>query len=239
MKKGIVLTASVMALSLGAFFVAKTYAKYVSTVTGTGTTQVAKWSFDTDNPSANFAFNMLNTAETTTLVANHVAPGSFGTFGTSISNANTEVGIDVSLTVSAENGTLPNNLQFYIVPDVTDCTGTTAPTSESECTAAGGTWTTSCAAPDTIDVKWCLSTGGSYADKVALTLGTAKTGQIEAGSALSSNVVWEWPYYVDSTEDAEDTSTGIAAVGTDTTINVSLTGTQRRPGVATSTGWAE
>lgn len=97
----------IAALSL----IAVVYAKYVSEITKTGTATVAKWSFATDNTSGQITCPLDQTYDTDTLVADRIAPGTSGRCPIVISNANTEVGIEYSISPSTTNK--PTNLKFY------------------------------------------------------------------------------------------------------------------------------
>ncbi len=92
-------------------YLSNTYAKYASTINGSGTVTVAKWAFDTDNADANFTINLDKTYDADTLIGGKIAPGTSGSFIIELSNENTEVG--VSYTVSLGDVTnAPSNIVF-------------------------------------------------------------------------------------------------------------------------------
>lgn len=91
---------------------AAVYAKYISSVTKTGTATVAKWAFTTDNTSGTITCNLDETYDPDTLVAGKIAPGTSGYCPIAVSNANSEVGITYNITPSAD-ANKPTNLKFY------------------------------------------------------------------------------------------------------------------------------
>lgn len=98
-----------VALGMGAFV----YAKYVSTVTGQGTAQVAKWEFRKENEGKTdlIKCELGKTYEATTLVNGKIAPGTEGKCTIQIRNGEGQVGVDYTIVVAA-NGK-PTNLKFY------------------------------------------------------------------------------------------------------------------------------
>lgn len=104
----IILGVAVVGLAAGV------YAKYFSTLTsGNGTLTVAKWAFDTDNANSGTLNCPLDkTYDTSTLKAGKIAPGTSGTCELSISNKNSEVGVDYIIKPSTVDGA-PTNMLFY------------------------------------------------------------------------------------------------------------------------------
>ena len=102
---------AVLALGLGA----AVYAKYVSQFTKTGSATVAKWAFTTDNSSGSVTCTLDATYDSSTLVAEKIAPGTSGKCPIQVSNANTEVGVHYEIVPSATSK--PINLKFYIDAD--------------------------------------------------------------------------------------------------------------------------
>jgi len=99
-------------------FVVGTYAKYVSTVNGSGTATVAKWNFATDNEVVDFTVNLAEKYDASTLVDGKIAPGTEGSFDIKLVNtsdvaANVEVALD-------EIDNVPTNLKFYSNEEMTD-----------------------------------------------------------------------------------------------------------------------
>ena len=90
------------------------YAKYFSSITsGNGSLTVAKWAFDTDNANSGTLNCPLDkTYDTDTLVSGKIAPGTSGRCELSISNANSEVGVNYEIKPSTISGA-PTNMLFY------------------------------------------------------------------------------------------------------------------------------
>lgn len=111
-KKNITMYLSIVLLLLvgvSVRYVAGTYAKYTSQVSGSGTISVAKWAFPTDNASSSITLSLSPNPDVTSLVNDKIAPGTSGTFDLVLSNATSDVG--VAFTVSFAGSTnLPQNL---------------------------------------------------------------------------------------------------------------------------------
>lgn len=89
---------------------AAVYAKYVATLTGnTGTATIAKWAFDTDNRSGVVTCPVVNYNKVS---QGKIAPGTSGECTISLSNANSEVGVDYTIKLSSITNQ-PDNLEFY------------------------------------------------------------------------------------------------------------------------------
>lgn len=116
MKKNRILKIGLLALALTlvtASLVSGTFAKYVTTVTGTGTVQVAKWKVQV-GPNATYGmgtetdvktFDLLNTVLNNTDVAdtptNLIAPGTNGSFSLAYNTVGSQV--DHSVTITLKN----------------------------------------------------------------------------------------------------------------------------------------
>ena len=113
---------------------AAVYAKYASTVTsGSGSLTVAQWSFEEDNKNETITCDLSKTYDASTLYAGKIAPGTSGKCTISLSNANTEVGVDYVIKVKTITGA-PTNMKFYkeaahtnVVDTEAGITGTLAP----------------------------------------------------------------------------------------------------------------
>ncbi len=78
------------------------YAKYISSITKTGTATVAKWAFTTDNTDGGVVTcDPTQTYTAATLDNGKIAPGTSGECQISVSNATSEVGIRYEITPSA------------------------------------------------------------------------------------------------------------------------------------------
>ena len=113
-----------------------TFAKYRTQLNGSNqTAKVAKWAFGTDNTNT-FTFSLANTYTESTLVGGKIAPGTQGELTFAVSNANTEVGTQYTITLSNTNA--PTNIKFYSDSACTtelvnnELTGTLAPKAASQ-----------------------------------------------------------------------------------------------------------
>lgn len=112
-KKSLILIALLLLVGITSGYVASTYAKYTSEITGNnGTATVAKWAFETDNASQTLTINLAQTYDATTLVANKIAPGTAGSFNIALSNEHGEVGVDFTISLDSITN-IPTNLKFY------------------------------------------------------------------------------------------------------------------------------
>ena len=111
-KKSLLIIVLLVLVGLTTGYVASTYAKYTSTVTGSGTATVAKWAFATDNATQNITIALNPTVDATTLVNGKIAPGTTGSFNIALVNTNSEVGVDFSIALDSISNK-PTNLKFY------------------------------------------------------------------------------------------------------------------------------
>ena len=170
-KNAVLVFVLLLLVAVSAMMVASTYAKYTAEVSGSGKATVAKWAFKSDNETVTINVDFSETYDETTLKANRIAPGTSGTFDLVLSNANSEVGVDY--TVSLGTVSYPKNL--------------------------------------------VLNNGNATI-----------TGTIPVGGSATVKVPWEWAYYVDAAEDAEDTTDG-EATSLELTVPVTITGVQVQP----------
>ena len=173
-KNAVLLFVLLLLVAVSAMMVASTYAKYTAEVTGSGTATVAKWAFDDDNDGiTQMQVELEGTVDPSTLADGKIAPGTSGNFIVQLSNENSEVG--VNFTMSFDDVDFPKNIVVNSGNDI--------------------------------------------------------TGQIAVGETLEVKVPWEWAYYVDAAEDAEDTTDGKTAVtAPDLTLDFTITGVQTQPG---------
>lgn len=110
-----------MLTAISGFFVAKTYARYASKITGTTTAEAAAWQIDINDggsPASTYT-NAFTLAATKTAsaysVADVIAPGDKGSFPIVIDPTGTEVAFNYSVKVSnnATPITVPAGLKFY------------------------------------------------------------------------------------------------------------------------------
>lgn len=110
-KKGAAVAALIIMGVVVLGLAAAVYAKYLSSITKTGTATVAKWAFTTDNTSGTVVCELDHNYDAATLVNGKIAPGTSGKCPIQVSNATSEVGISYSIKPSATNQ--PTNLKFY------------------------------------------------------------------------------------------------------------------------------
>ena len=109
-KKKLLVIALLIIFGLTAGYVANTYAKYTAQLNGSGDVSVAKWAFDTDNQNIDIDIDLNGNIDASTLVDGKIAPGTSGSFDIILSNANSEVGVAFSVTLTPSNA--PTNLSF-------------------------------------------------------------------------------------------------------------------------------
>ncbi|MDO5569687.1 MAG: hypothetical protein Q4G04_06290 [bacterium] len=170
MKKGIVITVALLLVAVGGYFISNTYAKYVSVIEGSAETEVAKWNFTTENPMSTLTFGLDQTADPTTLVADRIAPGTSGVLEFSLTNENSEVGVDVAVTPSVSGAAVPANLKFY---KTGTCEGDDTAKTKAAC---AGTWTLS--------------------NELTTLNGTIAAGD---ATGLTGYVYWQWEYETTAT----------------------------------------
>lgn len=89
-----------------------TYAKYVTTVKGSGEAEIANWSFKmTKAGEETQNVKLINTANQTTLVNGKIAPGTSGSFILKIDAMGSEVGVDYAINFTNEQNK-PKNIIF-------------------------------------------------------------------------------------------------------------------------------
>ncbi len=112
-KKKTMLVAAFVVMGIAALgLAAAVYAKYISSISKTGTATVAKWAFTTDNREGEVTCTLDQTYNADTLVAGKIAPGTSGKCPITVSNATSEVGIRYDIKPSAV-ANQPTNLRFY------------------------------------------------------------------------------------------------------------------------------
>ena len=188
-RKSLILIVLLVLVGLTSGYVASTYAKYTSTISGTGTATVAKWAFSTENGTQTIEIELDSTVDPTTLSADRIAPGTAGSFDVVLTNGDTEVGVDFTVMLTSITGK-PTNLKFYSDSSYTDelTPGTTTITGQLEAEDATGVtipiywqWayeTNAIATNDPID-----TTDGEAAND--LTIGVTITGTQVAPSATA------------------------------------------------------
>lgn len=97
------------------------FSKYTTTLTGTGTASVAKWSFKVNGSATETItdLDLLDTTLNSKVVDGKIAPGTDGSFAVEIDASGSEVAVKYTIELSGLTG-MPTNLKFY-----TDSTFTT------------------------------------------------------------------------------------------------------------------
>lgn len=110
--KKIILVIIAIAIILLAFIGGQVYAKYMSTVKGEGTAEVANWSFKVNDKEDQIQTISLNsTINNQTLANNKIAPGTQGSFQIKLDASDSEVGINYAIKFENETNK-PTNLKF-------------------------------------------------------------------------------------------------------------------------------
>jgi|LSQX01.2.fsa_nt_gb hypothetical protein len=121
MKKNKILRLGLLALALTLVtgsLVSGTFAKYVTTVTGTGTVTVAKWAIkvgETAATAGTVKFKLASTiTDATGVAADLIAPGTAGKFSLVYSTTDTQVAHKVTLALDTANSSIEDleHLQF-------------------------------------------------------------------------------------------------------------------------------
>ncbi len=111
-RKGIYIVLLLL-LVVGIFLLGNSYSKYVTQVDGKGVIEVAKWAFLVNGQTASITnLSLAQTYQSDTLVENHIAPGTRGSFDIIVDATGSDVGIDYKVTFANETNK-PNNMKFY------------------------------------------------------------------------------------------------------------------------------
>ncbi len=111
-KKKIIAIVAILSAIVISFLGGQTFSKYITEVKGTGSAQVAMWSFKVygDNEQTQNV-KLASTVDDNTLVDNKIAPGTKGSFSIKIDGEGSDVGINYNIKVQNETQK-PANL-FY------------------------------------------------------------------------------------------------------------------------------
>lgn len=111
-KKIVLITIVAIIAIIMSFIGGQVYAKYMSKITGSGTADIASWSFKVNEKDEKMQTISLNsTINNNTLVNNKIAPGTEGNFQIKIDATGAEVGIDYKIIFENEKNK-PTNLIF-------------------------------------------------------------------------------------------------------------------------------
>lgn len=119
MKKKVLLSLGLVLLLCGGYFTVSTLAKYITSLNGTGSATIAKWTFSADNATQDYDFDLTTTANETTLADGKIAPGTSGKIDVLLTN-NSDVAVDVTVNVTAPEGENVPALKFYKDAEFTD-----------------------------------------------------------------------------------------------------------------------
>ena len=193
-RKSLVLIALLLLVGLTSGYVASTYAKYTSTITGSkGTATVAKWAFDTENTSKTYEIKYLETYDKSTLVNGKIAPGTKGSFDIALSNKTSDVGVKFEIALGTATNK-PTNLKFCkdaactqeLTPGTGKITGKIAQGEElKDTTAVKVYWAWEYSTSDANDET--DTTEGKAAQDVTLNLTITGT-QVEPGTAITTGL---------------------------------------------------
>ena len=181
--KKIVLGASAVAMLGMAVVGGGAFAKYITSVTGTGTGQVAKW--DVNLSPITIANKTYTPA---TLNADRIAPGTEGEFDIDLDIGETETGVKYSLEITDEQN-IPQNM-YFMVGD-TKCS-----TISEAVTAASGTINANATGDDRkvnqkVKWKWDYETGNDTASKNANNLKDKADGEAAKNMSFTVSVIAE------------------------------------------------
>lgn len=111
-KKKIIVIVAILSAIVISFLGGQTFSKYITEVKGTGSAQVAMWSFKVygDNEQTQNV-KLASIVDDNTLVDNKIAPGTKGSFSIKIDGEGSDVGINYNIKVQNETQK-PANL-FY------------------------------------------------------------------------------------------------------------------------------
>ena len=119
-RKVFLVIALLLLVGLTGGYVASTYAKYTSSLdTNTAKATVAKWAFASDNEEVELKVKFTEEYDPTTLVKGKIAPGTSGSFNIALVNANTETGVDFTVSIK-DVSNVPANLKFYTDEEFTN-----------------------------------------------------------------------------------------------------------------------
>lgn len=112
-KKKIIAIAAILLAIVISFVGGQTFAKYITEVKGTGTAEVANWSFKVNGKDSGVqTISLASTINNETLVNNKIAPGTSGGFDIKIDGAGSDVGIQYDIDFANET-TKPTNLVYH------------------------------------------------------------------------------------------------------------------------------
>ena len=112
-KKKTALLVALLVFSVAALggLVAVVYAKYIASLSVTGTGTIAKWAFASDNQGGTATCTITSSPASGTVAANKIAPGTSGTCTLDLENTNSDVAVDYTVTANTGSSTnIPANM---------------------------------------------------------------------------------------------------------------------------------
>lgn len=110
--KSLMLIVLLLLVGVTSGYVASTYAKYTTEITGNeGEAIVAAWNFEDDNENQTIEISLAETVDATTLINDRIAPGTSGSFDIELVNTS-EVGANFVVALQSITNK-PTNLKFY------------------------------------------------------------------------------------------------------------------------------
>lgn len=92
------------------------YAKYIASLTKTGSAEIAKWAFDSENANGNFDCTLTGAYVSGAIKTENdkviIAPGTKGECVVKLSNKLSDVAVDYKITADATASTVPTNLKL-------------------------------------------------------------------------------------------------------------------------------
>lgn len=153
-KESLLLLVLLLLVGISFSYVAGTYAKYVASFDNEGTATVAKWAFEAENKETDLEVALGETYDAESLVSGKIAPGTKGNFSIKLTNKDSEVGVQYSISLKEIGDTVPANLKFYTNDTYTTELTTTSTPITGKIAAGDETGATA-----TIYWKWDYETG--------------------------------------------------------------------------------
>lgn len=194
-KRNIVIVfALLMLVTISGSLVSSTYAKYTAKLNdATGTAEVAKWAFKTDNTLDNLSFNLADTVDASTLTNGKIAPGTSGEFDVKLVNTNSDVAVSFEISVK-EIANAPTNLKLYADASHTTefnadspITGTLA-AKDAEGVSSKIYWVWDYEQTNVTEGDTADTTDGEAAKTITVTIGVTGTQMQPTNTAVTSKI---------------------------------------------------
>ena len=111
-KNNYIILNTLFIIAISITFISYTLAKYTSAIPNLSNNKsVASWTFSSDNTNYNYTFDLATTYLASDIASTKIAPGTSGTLNFVLSNANSDVGVEYTISLTKENA--PQNIRFY------------------------------------------------------------------------------------------------------------------------------